>query len=114
MSSDVPSRTADTSLADVLAAVQFATLPARRRQEMMSALRTIGRVLDRPLERIPAHPRLMANRLDEVAPRAFGISPGRWNNVRSLARAALALVQPMGPGRHRNALSSAWRQLADQ
>ena len=63
MSPETPSRTAvaaDLSLADVLAALQDATLPARRRQEMRSALRTIARVLDKPLERIPANPRLRA------------------------------------------------------
>jgi integrase len=114
MSAYLASRAADASLADVLAAVQIATLPARRRQEMASALRTIARVLDRPIERIPAHPRLLANRLSEVAPRACGISPARWNNVRALARAALALVQPISPGRQRNLLSPAWKRLADR
>ena len=105
---------ADLSLADALAAVQTATLPARRRQEMRSAVRTIARVLDKPPERVPANPRLLAARLSGVAPRAYGISPARWNNIRSLARAALALVQPMSPGRQRNALSPAWRKLWDQ
>ena len=117
MSPETPSRTAvaaDLSLADVLAALQDATLPARRRQEMRSALRTIARVLDKPLERIPANPRLLAARLCEVAPSACGISRVRWNNIRSLACAALGLVQPMSPGRQRNALSPAWSRLFEQ
>ena len=114
MSAEPASRTTDPSLADVLAAVQIATLPARRRQEVASAVRTIARVLEKPLERIPASPRLLAVRLSEIAPRAFGISTRRWNNVRALARAALALVQPVSPGRQRNVLSPAWKVLADR
>jgi integrase len=114
MSSSLSSRATEASLADVLAAVQTAILPARRRQEMASALRTIARVLDKPADRIPAHPRLLANHLSKVAARACGITLARWNNVRALARAALALVQPMSPGRQRNVLSPAWKRLADQ
>jgi integrase len=113
VSTDPTSRTIHLSLADVLAAVRTASLPERRRQEMASALRTIGRVLDRPLERIPAIPRLLAIRLSDVAPRAAGISQARWNNVRALARAAIALVRPVSPGRQLNELSPAWKLLVD-
>jgi hypothetical protein len=102
------------TLADALAAIQTADLSTRRRQEIGSALRTIGRVLESPLEDIPAHPRLIGPRLRRVAPIAAGLSPGRWNNVRSLARAGLALVQPMAPGRHLNKLSPGWQRRADQ
>ena len=113
MSTDPTSRTIHLSLADILAAVRTASLPERRRQEMASALRTIGRVLDRPLERIPAIPRLLAIQLSDVAPRAAGISQARWNNVRALARAAIALVRPVSPGRQLNELSPAWKLLVD-
>jgi hypothetical protein len=51
------------TLADVLAAVVVADLPTRRRQEMASAVRTIGRALERPLAELPAHPRLIGPRL---------------------------------------------------
>ena len=49
-----PLRITELSLADVLAAVQTADLPNRQRQELASALRTIGRALDRPLAAISA------------------------------------------------------------
>ena len=63
-------------LSDVLAVVLAANLPKRQRHEMASALRTIARALNRPLERIPAAPRLLTARLDEIAPSAIGlISP---------------------------------------
>jgi integrase len=101
-------------LADALAALQTADLSPRRREEISSALRTIGRTLKKSLEDIPAHPRLLGPRLAQVAPIAAGISRPRWNNVRSLARAGLALVQPMAPGRHVNKLSPGWQRLWEQ
>jgi hypothetical protein len=104
----------DLTLADALAAVQVADLPERRRQEIASALRTIARIIGKPPERIPSHPRLLAERLKQIAPLAIGISPGRWNNIRSLTRAGLALMQPMSPGRHQNDLSSRWQGLFEQ
>jgi len=101
----------EPSLADILAAVLSADLPYRRRQEMASALRTVSRALGKPLASIPADSRRLSARLEQVSPRAIGISPGRWNNIRSHVRSGLALVQPMAPGRRRNTLSSAWDAL---
>jgi hypothetical protein len=100
-------RAMDSSLADVLTAVQNAAdLPERRRQEIASALRTVARALGRPPERIPTDPHRLSARLKEVAPLAIGVSRGRWNNIRALVRTGLALVLPMAPGRHLNKLSS--------
>jgi integrase len=98
-------------LADVLIAVQKSDLPERRRQEIASALRTIGRVLGRDLERIPADPRRLSALLKDVPPLAIGISQRRWNNIRSLARSGLSLVRPVSPGRHLNKLSANWELL---
>jgi integrase len=107
-------RATDSSLADVLDAVRNADLPARRRQEIASALRTVTRALGRPLERVPADPRRLSARLKEVAPLAIGISQGRWNNIRALVRTGLTVVQPMSPGRHLNKLSVDWEPLWQQ
>jgi hypothetical protein len=115
MSSQNGSRTAHPSspcLADVLAMIEAGNLPERKRQEFASAIRTAARAIGRPPENIPADPRLLASRLKHVAPAAIGISPGRWNNVRSLLRTALALIQPMSPGRNRNDLSPEWLLLS--
>jgi integrase len=99
------------SFADVLAAVRTADLPNRQRQELASALRTVGRALDRPLERIQADPRHLSPRLKAVAPRAIGMSPRSWNNIRYRTREALSLVRPMSPGRNTNPLSPSWDAL---
>jgi integrase len=117
MASNQASRELSTpvrTLSDVLAAVQSADLPPRRREEIVSALRTIGRVFKQSLDDIPAHPSLLGPRLAQAAPIAAGVSRLRWNNVRSLARCGLALVQPMAPGRHLNKLSPDWQQLSDR
>jgi hypothetical protein len=117
MSSEVNSRneaSLDLTLADALAAVQAADLPERRRQEMASALRTVARALGKPLERIPARPRLLAERLTLIAPGAIGVSRRRLNNIRSLTLASLMLLQSMSPGRHVNKLLPGWQRLSDQ
>jgi integrase len=102
-----------TSLADLLKTPQAGDLPERKRQELGSAIRTVARALGRSPEDIPAEGRLLASRLKDVAPAAIGISRGRWNNVRSLFRTALALVQPISPGRNRNDLSREWAALSN-
>ena len=49
--------------------------------------------------------------MKHVAPAAIGIYRGRWRNVRSLVRAALALMVATSPGRPRNQLSPEWLEL---
>ena len=78
------------SLADVISVVRAAELPERRRQEILAALHTVARALDRPPERVPADPRRLLPRLRQIAPCAVGLSPGRWTNIRSLTRAGIA------------------------
>jgi hypothetical protein len=112
-----PSRVEDNpigSLADVISAVRTAELPERRRQEIIAALHTVARALDRPPERVPADPRRLLPRLRQIAPRAIGLSPGRWTNVRSLTRAGIALLHPVLPVRSRQRLTDRWAALYGQ
>jgi integrase len=99
------------SLADLLAKVAASNLPERKRQELSSAIRTAARALGRLPENVPADGRLLAGRLKDVEPAATGISRGRWANIRSLLRTALAVVQPISPGRHQNDLRPEWLAL---
>jgi len=115
MSPPAPSRTSAPTLATVLDAIVAAPdLTPQRRQNMASAVRTVARLLGRPTHSIPIKPALLAQRLDAIAPEAAGITRARWNNVRSLLRAALNLTQPMLPGRQRQPLSPAWQALYDR
>jgi integrase len=102
------------SLADLLATLGAGDLPERKRQELASAIRTAARALGRSPENIPADARLLASRLKDVAPAAIGISAGRWNNVRSLLRSSLALIQPISPGRNRNDLLPEWLAFSNK
>jgi integrase len=107
-------RIAELSLADVIAAVQTSDILKRQRQEIVSALRTVTRALGRSPELIPANPRRLSARLKEVAPLAIGVSQRRWNNVRTLVRTGLTVVQPMAPGRHLTNLLTDWEPLWQQ
>jgi integrase len=100
------------SLADLLAALATDDLPERKRQELGSAIRTASRALGQSPQNIPADARLLASRLKQVAPAAIGLSRGRWNNVRSLLRTALALRQPISPGRNSHDLLPEWLALS--
>jgi hypothetical protein len=102
------------SLADVISAVRAAELPECRKQDILAALHTLARALDMPPERVPADPRRLLPRLRQIAPRAIGLSPGRWKNVRSLTRAGIALLHPVPPVRSRQRLSDRWAALYGQ
>src|SRR5262245_46136918 len=99
------------TLADVIEAVQTSELSPRSKQELVSSVRSVGRVLGLDPSAIVADPRSLAVKLRRVAPLAVGISQGRWNNVRSHLRAALALVQPMLAGRSSRPMASEWLAL---
>ncbi|MCW3477770.1 site-specific integrase [Limobrevibacterium gyesilva] len=87
-------------MADVVAVVRTADLSKQRAQELIAALNTVGRALGNDLEKIPSDPLLLGRRLAEANPLACNVTLRRWNNVRSLVRAALALAVPV---------ASAWR-----
>jgi integrase len=102
------------SLANLLAIIEARKLPERKRQELASAIRTVARAIGRSPEDISADARSLGNRLKGVSPAAIGISRERWNNVRCLARSALALIQPISPGRNRNDLLPEWDELTSE
>ena len=101
------------SIADVIARLEAdPSLSPARRLAMLSALRTMCRVLSASPRSVPAEFRNLRRRLEGVAPAATGLSRGRWNNVRSLTLAALrqAGIRAMPGGRHRP-LGLAWEPL---
>lgn len=108
-----PSSRADrpATLVDLIQAIRQTDLPDRRRQELISAVNTVARILNRSVGEIHLDPRLLANRLAEVSPAAVDLSAGRWANAKSLFRAALSLVRDISPGRHLSSLSPEWQAL---
>jgi hypothetical protein len=82
---------------------------------LRSAVRTVGRILDRPLSELPAHPESLRKRLEAVVPAAVGLTAARWTNVRSLLRKALdATGFAVMPGRYLAPLTPAWATLHDR
>src|SRR5215213_430493 len=87
-------------------------LPPRRRQELIAAMNTLGKALGKPLQDIPAHPAALRAALKDVSPAMAGVSEGRWRNVLSLLRRALAHAgTAVAPGRYREPRSPAWAAL---
>ena len=102
------------SLADVLARVEAdPALTPRSRADMLSALRTLRRVLGLSLAAVPADPALLRRHLADACPARVGVSAHRWHNIRSLTLKALGRAGvPTLPGRSGDALTGAWEQLS--
>src|ERR1700758_1197505 len=78
------------TVADVMARLEADKgLDSVRRAEMLSALRTICRVLNANPQFVFAEPRNLRQRLNGITHAAAGVSRGRWNNIRSLTLAAI-------------------------
>jgi integrase len=89
-------------------------LSSRVRADCRSALRSLGRIMGRPLGEIPASPPFLRSRLDELSPARFGLSRGRWANICSLVLKALKVAGVAAlPSRHVSPLSPEWQQLYD-
>ena len=102
------------SLADAFVATsEDATLKMRTRQDDLSALRTVGRVSGKPLERISAGPRSLAKLFKSVSPIAIGMSPRTWANVRSRVHRSVGRVQKTSPGRYQTPLLPEWQAKMD-
>lgn len=101
------------NLADILARITaHEAVSERQRQDMASALRTVARAINLPLEDIHAHPAQLRARLKDFAPAMIGLSDRRWANVLSLTRAALKHGGvSLLPGRHREPFAPKWAVL---
>lgn len=103
-----------SSLADVLKALETADLTPARRRDMKSAVSAAARALGRHPIDLPADPAGLRSRMEELSAEALGISPGRLSNIRSLLLKAIALVKPVLPGRQTIPLLPSWQALIDQ
>ncbi len=99
------------SLADLITLISNANLTERQKQDMRSAVRTLAKALGGAPEEIAADVAGLRRRLDALSPEALGHSKGRWSNMRSLLGKALAMMQPMMPGRSASPLLPAWDAL---
>jgi hypothetical protein len=108
MSTTAPSR---ATLTDVIDLISKADLPERQKQDMRSAVRTIAKLLGTEPAAIAVEPVALRRRLDELSPEAYGLSRGRWANIRSLLGKAIALARPMMPSRNNVPVLPEWEAL---
>ena len=97
-----------STLADVLEVVAHAKLDEKPRAEIASSLRTIGRILARPLAQISVDSDTLRHRLNAVSYLAVGMSRGRWANIRSHLHAALQLAKEHIVRPSKPPMSPAW------
>jgi integrase len=102
-----------STLEDVLGVVtRSRALTPRQQQDVASALRTLARLLNRPLGCFPCDLPSVRRLLEGIAPARYGISRRRWANIRSLVFKAIALAGvPRLPGRSAEPLSPEWLRL---
>lgn len=98
---------------DVIRTIQARDdISLRRRRELASAIRVMGRLLGQPVTEIPADPGLLRARITQITATSAGLSEARWRNVKSLFNAALTIVGASAMGRRSNAtLLPEWRDL---
>ena len=109
MTAGNPSR---ATLADLISLISNAEITERQKQDLRSAVNTVAKVLGADPAALAADPALLRRRIEQLSPKAHGLSQGRWANVRSLLGKALALARPMLPGRSFEPLMPEWEALA--
>ena len=101
------------SLADVIDGARAASnLPKITCQNWVWAVRTIARVAGKELAAIPAHPDFLRRLLAGAAPASLGLSPGAWNNAKSLAGKAMEWAGLTNiPGHYMAPYTPEWQRL---
>ena len=85
-----PAKPPPENMNDVLAELMKHMADSPKRADMCSAIRTLARVLNFPLNTIPTAPGELNALLATATPAIIGLSQARWARVRSLLRSALA------------------------
>ena len=87
-------------------------LARQRRQDLMSAVRQVARLVGGMPADIPADPEALRRALSIITPAAAGMTPSRFRNVKALLTAALALTGARVVRRRRlTGLAPTWRAL---
>lgn len=120
----MPSDAPETPLDDISPPATFEALlyMLKHRQpqgsyddQLRSAVRQMGKVLGKPLIRIPTDPALLRELIAGALPATVGMSDQRWTRIRSLVLTALRQVGlDLEPGRDTGGHSPSWRALLAQ
>ena len=90
----------DPTLANVISALQCAELSARRRRDLVSAIHTAARLLNRNVAELPADMATLRERLASIHHVQAGMSAKRLANVKSDLAAALRVADAVTPKPH--------------
>lgn len=103
------------TLQDALPALDdVPSLTPTQRRDGASAIRALGRILNQPLDSIPAELALLRYRLNEAHYVRAGISRKRWQNIRSCLVSTLRVLKNTGYRvNYYLPLSPAWKQCYD-
>lgn len=87
-------------------------LSPSRQRDLKSGLRRVAKALARPVETVPADPKWLQPRLENIAPASIGLSSKSWSNALSDGRAAMAHFGIVKTRANRlDDLSGDWRRL---
>ena len=100
------------TLADLLDRISGADMPPKLKADTSSAVRKVAAVLGADPGLVPVDPANLRRRLEQISHQVAGVSPGRWNNIRSLFGKAIAMATPMLPGRSVFPLLPSWEALS--
>ncbi|MCF1457984.1 MAG: site-specific integrase [Shewanella sp.] len=103
------------TLQDALSALDDVTsLTPTQKRDGASAIRAIGRVLNHPLDSIPAELALLRYRLNDIHYANAGISRKRWQNIRASLVSTLRILKNKGYRvNYYLPLSPAWKRCYD-
>lgn len=113
MSAKSASLTPPTNLAEVMERIlSLEGLQRQRRDDLMSALRQIARLIGGLPADIPADPEALKRGLKFLTPAAANMTKSRWGNVRALLAAALDLTgAKISRQRRKVELKPSWTSL---
>jgi integrase len=113
MSTKTSSLAPPATLAEVLERIlSMDGLPRQRRQDLMSAVRQVARLIGGLPADVSADPEALKRGLNILIPAAAGMTASRWRNVRALLTAALDLTGAKVARRRRHVgLASPWMAL---
>jgi integrase len=86
-----------------------AALPETRQRDLLSAVRRMGELLDKPPAALPADLNALRPRINAVRPAAHGIGTKTWANLKAAFR--VAVLTAGGRASSRVARSPAWQAL---
>jgi integrase len=105
MTASKPSR---ATLESLLALIDATDWPYLVKRDVKSSVRTVARFIGADMADIEVDVPALRRRLEGLSPEAFGLTKGRWNNIRSLFGRALGLAVEMLPSSSKAPVLPEW------